>query len=430
MNHAQIKKSFVFQFVIALTLLVSLTGKAYAAPQSEIVADAQTGRILHGENIHSLRHPASITKVMTLYLTFLALEQGRLHMNDRLSVSYNASVQQPSRLGLNEGDTITVRNAIYGLVTESANDAAVVLGEAIGGTEDRFAQMMTQQARVLGMKRTVYRNANGLNDDEQVTTAFDQAILARAILYHFPKYYAFFRTRTFTYDGVAHRNHNHLMSRYEGMDGIKTGYVRASGFNLMASAKRDGHRLIAIVFGGRSARARDNRVAEIMDYGFSRVFAEAKSGKKLAGVPLSPSPASPPASPDEIATADASNANPPAEGDSSEAGDTAPVNVADAASDEAPTLAQAKTAKAPKVKQWAVQVGSFTNVKQSHIAIARAKARAPRLLKHAKAKVVHVKNGGKTIYRARLNGLDEKTARLACESILAKAGHCVTLPPG
>lgn len=416
MNHAQIIKSFIFQIVGIVVLTVSFAGAAAAAPESELVADAQTGRILHGESIHNLRHPASLTKVMTLYLTFMALEQGRIHMNDRLPVSYNASVQQPSRLGLNEGENITVRNAIYGLVTESANDAAVVLGEAIGGTEDRFAEMMTAQARALGMKRTVYRNANGLNDDEQVTTAFDQAILARAILYHFPKYYAFFRTRTFTYDGVMHRNHNHLMSRYEGMDGIKTGYVRASGFNLIASAKRNGHRLIAIVFGGRTARERDNRVAEIMDYGFAKVYAEAKSGKQMASVPLI-NKADPT---DDAGTADTAPSAQIAEGDS-DVGDTSLAPVTQAATK---SVAQ----KAPAA--WGVQVGSFPNRQQSLVAIKHAKNRAPRLLKHAKAKVVQIKNGKKNLYRARLNGLDEKTARLACEAIISQSGRCVTLPPG
>jgi len=184
-------------------------------------------------------------------------------------------MQSPSKLGLEAGDRLRVRDAILGIVTQSANDAAVVLAEAIGGSETHFAEVMTHQARALGMMHTVYRNASGLHNFSQVTTAFDQAILARALLYHFPRYYRFFSAPSFTYNGVTHANHNHLMERYDGMDGIKTGFVNASGFNLVASAKRGGHRLVGVVFGGVTARSRDNLMAQLLDRGFARVYAGA-----------------------------------------------------------------------------------------------------------------------------------------------------------
>ncbi len=414
MKHALTKKIFVFHAVVLALLCLNLSTAQAAAPRAaELVADAETGRILHGQNINSLRHPASLTKVMTLYMTFYALEQGVLRMDQSLPVSWNAAGQPPSRIGLNEGESIKVRDAIFSLVTESANDVSVVLAEAIGGTEARFAKLMTQRARALGMTRTVYTNANGLPDDNQVTTAFDQAILARATLYHFPKYYKFFRTRSFTYDGVAHRNHNRLMTRYEGMDGIKTGYIRASGFNLMASAKRNDKRLIAIVFGGRTAKSRDNRVAEVLDYGFNRLYTEAKSGKRFASLPAT-------VTPDGIdVTRDPPEAK-AAVDDTVAQGDE---DASSAAEETAQPVAKAKP------KKWEVQIGSFSNRKQGLAAIASAKKKAPSYLKGAVAKVVPAKSGKKTIYRARLSGLDEKSARLACDSLTNKGNTCLTLPP-
>ncbi len=428
--------------LVGLTLcLVSTSPQAAPSRTAELVADAETGRIIHGSNINSPRHPASLTKVMTLYMTFAALEQGRLTLDDYMPVSWNAASQQPSRLGLDEGGRLKVSDAIYGLVTESANDASVVLGEAIGGTEDRFARMMTQQARALGMKNTTYRNANGLHDPEQVTTAFDQAILARAMLFHFPQYYKYFRTRSFTYDGVSHRNHNRLMTRYEGMDGIKTGYVRASGFNLMASAKRNNKRLIGIVFGGKSAVTRDNRMATIMDASFDRVYAEERSGKKFlasATVPMIPADMN-----EAEAKQAAANQNIPnqemAQGDA-QPEDIAPVNAAaepsqnsvvgeNVVSNEQPTKAKKAAAKRAATNgKWGVQVGTFSNRANGLKAIKKARAKAPDL-KNATAKVVSAKTGNRTIYRARLSGLDEQTARSACVSLISYGSTCLTLPP-
>ncbi|MEO5363119.1 MAG: D-alanyl-D-alanine carboxypeptidase [Magnetococcus sp. DMHC-8] len=241
------------------------------AGYADLVMDARTGRILHATHPDELRHPASLTKMMTLYLAFQALKSGHLRLDQMLPVSQHAANQEPSKLGLRAGQQIRVEDALLGLVTKSANDATMVVAEALGGSEEQFARMMTNKAKSLGMHRTVFRNPSGLPNDEQVTTARDMAILGYALIYHHPQYYPYFSRGGFTYAGVRHNNHNHLMSRYRGMDGIKTGYIRASGFNLVASTVRGPTRLIGVVFGGRSAVARDNRMAVLLDQSFAQL---------------------------------------------------------------------------------------------------------------------------------------------------------------
>jgi D-alanyl-D-alanine carboxypeptidase len=220
-------------------------GGGYAPPYAAMVVDVKTGRVLHAENEDALRFPASVTKVMTLYLLFEQLERGRMSLDTPLRVTANASLQAPTKLYLKPGETIAVEDAIKALVTKSANDAAVVVAENIAGSVEDFAEMMTRKARELGMSRTVFRNPSGLPDPEQVTTARDLTILARAIQDRFPRYYPFFQTRVFNYAGVAHRNHNKLLGRIEGVDGIKTGFTRASGFNLMTNAKTEDRHIVA-----------------------------------------------------------------------------------------------------------------------------------------------------------------------------------------
>ena len=233
---------------------------SYQPPYAAIVVDGNSGRVLHASNPDSLRHPASLTKIMTLYLLFEQLEAGQLKLDSRLSVSAHAAAQEPSKLDLEPGQSIEVEDAIKAVVTKSANDVAVLIAETIGGSETEFAKMMTRKARALGMTRTVYINASGLPDDEQVTTARDQALLGRAIQDRFPRYYRYFATSTFRFHGMAIRNHNHLLGQVDGIDGIKTGYTRASGFNLVASLHRGNRHLVAAVFGGSSSGARDARM--------------------------------------------------------------------------------------------------------------------------------------------------------------------------
>ncbi len=231
---------------------------------SDIVVDGNSGAVLHSSEPDALRHPASLTKIMTLYLLFEQLDAGKLKLDSSLEVSEHAAIQSPTKLGLRAGQTIKVEDAIKGIVTRSANDAAVVVGENIAGDEESFAKLMTRKAQALGMAHTVYRNASGLPENEQVTTARDQALLGRAIQERFPRYYKFFSTRSFEFRGESIGNHNHLLGTVDGVDGIKTGYINASGFNIVTSVHRDNRYLLAVVFGGSSAGSRDERMRELI----------------------------------------------------------------------------------------------------------------------------------------------------------------------
>jgi D-alanyl-D-alanine carboxypeptidase len=229
----------------------------YSPAFSSIIVDGNSGATLTSTNPDASRHPASLTKIMTLYLLFERLDAGKIKLDTEMPVSEHASEQDPTKLGLMPGQTIRVEDAIKGLVTRSANDAAVVIAEALGGSEDDFAKMMTRKARMLGMSKTTYRNASGLPDDEQVTSARDQSTLGRAIQDRFPRYYRYFSTASFTFRGHSIANHNHLLGSVEGVDGIKTGYTRASGFNLVTSMRRGNRHLVGVVMGGRSGSSRD-----------------------------------------------------------------------------------------------------------------------------------------------------------------------------
>lgn len=240
-------------------------GGGYSPPYAALVVDARTGRTLHAVNEDAPRVPASITKVMTLYLLFEQLERGRFRMDTELPVSVYASRQAPSKIGLRPGSTIEVRDAIMALITKSANDASVVVAEAVGGSEEAFARMMTARARSLGMSRTTFYNPHGLpHSPPNITTARDLSILARAIQERFPRYYPMFSARTASIAGANFRNHNRLLGRVEGVDGIKTGYTRLSGFNLMTSAKADGRHIVSIVLGGRTGAHRDRIMADLV----------------------------------------------------------------------------------------------------------------------------------------------------------------------
>src|SRR5262249_32562322 len=252
-----------FGFVAAV---LTLSGHStQAAPYADIVVDGNSGNVLHATNPDARRHPASLTKIMTLYLLFEQLEAGKLTLDSPLKVSAAAAAQDPTKLELKTGSSIRVEDAIKGIITRSANDAAVVVAEAIAGDEASFAKLMTRKALALGMSRTVYKNASGLPDDDQVTTARDQAALGRAIQERFPRYYKYFSIRSFTFRGEAIANHNHLLGRVEGVDGIKTGYINASGFNLVTSVHRGNRYLVAVVMGGGSAGSRDARMRELIN---------------------------------------------------------------------------------------------------------------------------------------------------------------------
>ncbi|MGB7036665.1 MAG: D-alanyl-D-alanine carboxypeptidase family protein, partial [Xanthobacteraceae bacterium] len=237
---------------------------AYDPPYSSIVVDGNSGAVLEAVNPDAVRHPASLTKVMTLYLLFERLDAGRIKLDTPLVVSKHASEQDPTKLGLKPGQTISVEDAIKGIVTRSANDAAVVIAENLGGSEQAFCKLMTEKAHALGMAHTSYVNASGLPDDGQLTTARDQVLLGRAIQDRFPRYYKYFSTQEFEFRGTTIRGHNHLLSEVQGVDGIKTGFTVASGFNLLTSLHRDGRFLVAAVIGGPSAAIRDARMRELL----------------------------------------------------------------------------------------------------------------------------------------------------------------------
>ena len=255
-------------------------GLKYHPPYSAIVIDHNSDQVLHSEHVDEPRHPASLTKIMTLYLLFEQLEAGRLKLDTQLRVSAFAAQQPPTKLGLKANQTLAVEDAIKGLVTKSANDAAVVVAEAIAGSEAEFAKIMTQKARALGMISTTYINASGLPADEQITTARDQALLGCTIQDHFPDYYRYFSMPSFRYHGVEMHNHNALLGQLKGVDGIKTGYTEASGYNLVASVRRKEKHIVAVVLGGTSRAKRDVRMRELI----TRYIPQAMTGPTKTSV--------------------------------------------------------------------------------------------------------------------------------------------------
>ena len=273
-----------------------------ATPRYAAMAiDANTGTVLHNQAGDAKRYPASLTKMMTLYLTFELIELGRLDYATKIKMTEEGAAASPSKLGLKPGEEITVLDAIKILVTKSANDVAIALAQHIGGTEANFARLMTRKAHQIGMKSTTFMNASGLPNDEQVTTARDMLTLALRLQDEFPKHYKLFATRSFTYGGKTYRNHNALLTRYQGMDGIKTGYTRASGFNLVSSVHRNGKHVVAAVFGGKTSRIRNARMVSVLDKAIAKASVRitrkpavfTRAPKPVAAQPPPPRPAPP-----------------------------------------------------------------------------------------------------------------------------------------
>jgi D-alanyl-D-alanine carboxypeptidase len=353
-----------------------------AAPQAEakyasLIMDAETGRILYQTNANTRNYPASLTKMMTLYLVFSALDNGRLKANDRLPVSARAARQPSSKLGLRRGETISVHDAILAIITKSANDAATVLAEALGGSERRFAMMMTAKARQLGMSRTTFRNASGLYNRGHMSTARDMAVLARRLLIDFPNYYRMFSTAQFSFDGRVNKNHNKLLKTYRGADGIKTGYIHASGYNLVASARRGGRRLIGVVFGGRTARSRNRQMTRLLDKGFRLINApQAVKSYKPAG-------------------------------------------------------RKSASGKKGKVNNWGIQVGAYKQYRPAYEIARRAVGRAPAFLARGTIKVVPLRKGKRApIYRGRILGISKRQAYRACKILEKRNFGCMELRIG
>jgi D-alanyl-D-alanine carboxypeptidase len=388
--------------VFALALFVATAAQARYA---SIVIDYDTGRVLHETNADTRNHPASLAKMMTLYLAFEALEHGSLTLDQKLKVSRRAAGMPAAKLGLKRGETITVKNAILALVTKSANDAAVVVAEALAKKETRFAGMMTKKARALGMKRTKFRNASGLPNRRQLSTARDMAMLARALIRDFPKHYQLFATKEFVYKGRRHRNHNRLLRKYAGVDGIKTGYIRASGFNLVASVTRNGRRLIAVVFGGKTPRSRDRHIAKLLDRSFAKLAS--KGPDKI--------PAPPPRKP---AFALAADFAPPSE----------PAPSREVASREKAEPVEVGSAEKPiPDPSWGIQVGAYYRYKPAKRAAVAAAERLPGLLDNSRVVITHIKGRRGRIYRSRLFGLTEAQARAACQNLEKAKVDCLVV---
>jgi D-alanyl-D-alanine carboxypeptidase len=457
----------------------------YQPPTASIVVDANSGAVMEESHADSTRHPASLTKMMTLYLLFERLAAGKIKMSTPLEVSAHAAAQAPSKLGLKPGDTIQVEDAIKAIVTKSANDVAVVVGEAVsGGSETEFGRMMTAKARALGMMHTNYHNASGLPDDRQLTTARDQSILARALQDRFPQYFHFFSIRSFVWHGRAMRNHNHLLGRVAGVDGMKTGYIRDSGFNIVVDLHRAKRHLIAVVFGGRTARVRDAKVRGLIDK-YVRHAATTrtapmvvegwKSKQLLAKLPT---PARDPRDDDKVVTA----AVP-------EPGSTAPIKpnrvktvtvepatmqtasltplpldahkLTPAPSSKVTTVATLKRTKLPpalpaeppahvtgglptqqvasagddvplppaaKAKGgYMIQVGAFDDEHEAKQRLVAAQAKAKDQLIKADPFTEKVAKGRKALYRARFAGLDRNQAETACKHLKRSDIPCLML---
>lgn len=262
-------RGWLFCMVAAMLWLGGLSQTAQAV-EASLVLDSSTGTVLSEEHADVPRHPASLTKMMTIYLAFRALQDGRLTLDQQLPVSSHAANMAPTKLGLRAGQTISVRDCLLGMVTKSANDAATVMAEQLGGTEGKFVEAMNAQGLLLGMSHTYFASASGLPNPDDHTTARDMSRLALALYRDFPTRVPMFATEEFTFRGRTVHGHNHLMDRYAGMDGLKTGYTQAAGFNLASTAVRGGHRLFGVVLGGRTARSRDDAMAQLLDDGFEQ----------------------------------------------------------------------------------------------------------------------------------------------------------------
>jgi len=380
-----------------------------------IVIDVETGQVLNAENADAITYPASLTKMMTLYLTFEALNAGKLRLDQYLPVSYEAASRSPTKLGLRPGESVAVQDLILGLVTRSANDAATVLAEGLAGSEPAFAAHMTSKARQLGMNSTAYRNASGLPDPDQYTTARDEAQLALALYHDFPKEYRYFSTREFYFRGKTIHNHNHLLDWYEGADGIKTGYIGASGFNLAASAVRNGHRLIGVIMGGPSAGTRDREMAALLDRGFEEVGA----GTIVAAHREAPAPTAAEA---EQAPTPAPRSKP---GMISKAASRLAAHLSPFSKAEAAPLVHEHAASAGE--HWSIQLGGFHGenaaVKAAHAAasLAGAKGRPVQIVEPARA-------DKERLYRARLLNFTPQEAWSACIALHKKKIECSVVP--
>jgi D-alanyl-D-alanine carboxypeptidase len=387
-------------FPLALAFLGAALGNARALAQvgsdryASIIVDARTGAVLEEVNADAPRHPASLAKLMTLYLTFEALRDRRISLDELVPVSEYAASMEPTKLGLTPDARITVEQAIMGLVTRSANDAAAALGEMLGGSEARFAQVMTLRARALGMARSTFTNASGLPDPNEWTTARDLALLARRLVYDFPGYYHYFSTPRFVFHGQVIFNHDNLLTSFPGADGLKTGYTIASGHNLVTSAVRGGTRLVGVTLGCASNGERDIHMAALLTAGFSK-----------EGVPVSQPP---------IVAARASRFSL-----------IASARAAEPERRFEPRLRAVVQLRPAAALHFGIQVGSFASERAARAAAERARQVSESGATHVDRVAIH----GRRIWRAQVIGLSSAEATLACSTVAKHGMSCAVIRP-
>ncbi len=386
---------------------------------ASFLVDIDTGTVMQSENADSLRYPASLTKMMTLYLTFEALNKNKLSLNETVPVSEHAASQPQTNIALQPGDRIAVKDAILSIVVRSANDSAVVLGEAQGGgSEEEFARKMTLKAHALGMNHTVFRNASGLPDPQQHTTARDMATLGLALRKNFPQYFPFFKTESFSYRGLTYVGHNHVMARYEGVDGIKTGYIRASGYNLVTSATHDNHHVIGVVLGGSTFRERDDKMIALLDKSFTQLATLpgsnrvqlASSGRRVS---LSSFPSK-------------SDTDDVAEGEGDRRYNDSATHTVDAKQDDTPAASAAEPVVASLSNNagWGIQVGAYARMSDAEAAASHAIAQAPAELKGSTVSVTDDPTDTHPIHRARLVNITQNQADEACHKMQTQHIPC------
>lgn len=398
----------------ALSLPVAANAQTRSNSQSKyaaIVIDAQSGEVLYSIRADSPRYPASVTKVMTLYLTFEALARGDLRLTDQITMSRHAASMQPTKLGIAPGGTLSVEDAIQAMTIQSANDVAVAMAEHLGGTETRFAAMMTLKAQALGMANSRFVNACGLPDSRQISTAHDIAILSRAIMHDFPQYYSYFGQKEFTYGRKTMNNHNNLLRTMPGVDGLKTGYTSASGYNLAASAVQGDRRLITVVLGGSSGAARDGEVEHLLEVGFD-VARRRDAGEQIADARSLFEGPQFNRFVDPAGVALAANDDEDGEGDEAPAAvATAPVRIA---------------AGTPAAGSYAVQVGAFRQKSAAQSQIDSIGRRFTDVFGAFESNIGDAVNG---FFRAQFMGFTAESASAACSTLRAKRLSCMVIAP-
>ena len=413
-------RNMAWLFIVAFVALAGASTPAQAAKYAAIVIEEDSGRVLFARNADSLRYPASLAKIMTLYLLFEDIAAGHLTLKSRIPVSKVAAGRSPSKLYLKPGQSISAEQAIRALVTKSANDVATAVAEKLGGSERAFAKRMTRKAHALGMSRTTFRNASGLPHSKQRSTARDMARLAIAMRRDFPQYFKYFSTKSFNWNGRKFGNHNKLLSKFNGTDGIKTGYINASGFNLVATVKRNNVRLIGVVFGGKTSRSRDDHMMDILERQFKRVK-PLQASQQLAALPTK-LPISAP-----LRARDVPEIIPQKKQitvrrltDTMVADDTPEFL------DTATTTASQAIAPDDRA-HWSVQIGNFAQRVNAHKAAIRARRMADRVLGMTPANMTLVTRGEMPLWRVRFNDLDEDQARSACAALFAEGSPCIAI---